>query len=316
MRNLFTGIINWIKTNKLSAVLLVIVLYFIFYRRPTIIPQMLGSGPMRKSSVGLSSMEMADFEAPAAEMSFGGSSRYYPNSNVAPRPDVADRKVITNSSLSLQVKSVRDVMDSIKMKTRDLGGYVVETSVNTPEIGESGNMVVRVPSDSLDETLQYFRGLAVKVVSENISGSDITDQYIDVEERISRLERTKAKFEEILDEAETVDEILRVQREIFNLQDQIDSYKGRIAYMDGASSTTLIRIYLSTDELGLPYTPAQAWRPQAVFKQATRSMLMTLIKVGNASIWVAVYLPLIAVTYLLFVVIKRLLKRFKKPSQN
>jgi hypothetical protein len=316
MRDFANKIFNWVKENKLTAALTVIVLYFLFYRRPVLLPQLLGSSPMRKANVGVSTMESLDIAAPMAEMSYGRGGGYYPSPNVAPRPDVEDRMVITNSSMSLQVKSVRDAMDSIKMKTRDLGGYVVDTSVTTPEFGESGNMVVRVPSDSLDSTLEYFRNLAVKVVSENISGTDITDQYIDIQERIDRLEATKARFEQILNEAETVEEILKVQREIFNLQDQIDNYKGRLAYMEGASSTTLIRIYLSTDELGLPYTPSQAWRPQVVFKQATRSMLMTLIEIGNAAIWIAVYLPLIAAAVIVFILIKRVIKRKNQSSQN
>lgn len=316
MGDFFRKIFDWIKNNKLTTVLLVIVLYFLFYRRPVLLPQLLGSSPMRKSGVGVTSMESLDVAAPMAEMSYGRGSSYYPGANVAPQPDVTDRKVITDSSMSLQVESVKDAMESIKMRTRSLGGYVVRTNLTTPEIGEDGYMVVRVPADSLDDTLQYFRGLAIKVVSENISGRDITDEYIDIEERISQLESRKNTLEGWVDRAETVDELLEIQEGIFKLQDQIESYKGRLAYLEGASDTTLITIYLSTDELGLPYTPSQAWRPQAVFKQATRSMLMTLISIGNAAITIAVYLPLIAAAVLLFVIAKRLYKRFKKPSQN
>jgi len=113
-----------------------------------------------------------------------------------------------------------------------------------------------------------------------------------------------------------IEDILTVQREIFNLQDQIDMYKGQLFYMDGASSTTLIRIYMSTDELGLPYTPAQAWRPQAVFKQATRSLLLNLIKIGNMAIWLAVYIPLIAILWLIFILVKRVLAKRKPSSQK
>jgi hypothetical protein len=107
-----------------------------------------------------------------------------------------------------------------------------------------------------------------------------------------------------------------VQREIFNLQNQIDSYKGQLAYMDGASSTTLIRIYLSTDELNLPYTPSQGWRPMVVFKEASRSMLSTLVEIGKAGIWLAVYAPLIIVGLLLYFGAKRVMKRNSSYNQE
>ncbi len=318
MKNYLNKVISWIKANKLLAFLIVVVLYLLLPRR-TLLPQLLTS---KSRNYGAGGIDYAG--APGMDLavpgSLGGlgSSRggVVPSYEAAPRPDVTDRKVITKSSMSLQVKDVRAVMEGIKKMTRSLGGYVVETDVTTPEFGESGSMVVRVPSKTLDSTLEYFRGLAVKVVSENISGNDITDQYIDIEERITRLEATKTRLDEIMAKAVTVEEILQVQRQIFSIQDQVDNYKGRLQYMDGASSTTLIRVYLSTDELGLPYTPTQAWKPQAVFKQATRSMLLNLIGIGNAAIWIAVYLPLIATGWLVFILIKKVVFKKKTPSQE
>jgi hypothetical protein len=312
MKKCCSKIINWIKENKLASVLILIVLFLLFRRR-SFIPRMLGSSMPMYDSVSELSMGSV---SKSANYGVGGGRLAAPSFEAAPQPDVTDRKVITRSSMSLQVKSVRDVMESIKKKVAELGGYVVETSVTTPEFGEDGSIVVRIPAENLDSTLEYFRGLAVKVVSENISGSDITDEYIDVEERITRLEKTKARFEEILDSATEVEDMLNVQRQIFNLQDQIDNYKGQLEYMEGASSTTLIKIYLSTDELGLPYTPVQAWRPATVFKQATRSLLLNLIKIGNAAIWIAVYIPLVGGAALLYLLIKKVAKRKTPPSQT
>jgi hypothetical protein len=233
----------------------------------------------------------------------------------APRPDITDRKVITDANISLQVKNVNDVVEKIKDKVAMLKGYMVNTSISNRSDVVSGYITVRVPSDSLDETMEYFRGLAVKVVSENVSGRDITDQYVDIQARINRLESTKASFETLMEKAVEIGDIndmLNVQRNIFNQQDQIDTYKGQQMYMDGASSTTLITINLSTDELGVPYLPEHAWRPDVVFKQAYRSLLLNLIKIGNASItFVVAYLPFILVGLLVYKGVKRFLNKRK-----
>ena len=292
-------LISWIKTNKIAAIAIVVMAYLLM-QGTHIRPLPLASYKNRMAVDDFAVSESVGF-AGDAEIAMGRSLvAPTPSSGIAPRPDVANRKVITNSSMSLMVRDVRAAIASIKDKVSDEGGYVVDTNINTPEFGESGTIVVRVPLESLDSTLEEFRGLAVKVVSENISGNDITDQYIDIEERLDRLESTKARFEGILDQAEDVDEILRVQREILNLQNQIDSYVGQLNYLDGASSTTLIRIYLSTDELGLPYTPVKSWRPQVIFKQATRSLLENLIDVGNLAIWAVVYLPVLVAAWFIY----------------
>jgi ABC-type glycerol-3-phosphate transport system permease component len=112
-----------------------------------------------------------------------------------------------------------------------------------------------------------------------------------------------------MDKATTVDEILRIQQQIFNLQDQIDRLQGQIKYMDASSSTSLISVNLSTDELALPYAPDNAWRPQLVFKQAVRSLIGTLRTVGNASIWLAVYTIIFIPVLIVFFIVKKALKR-------
>jgi hypothetical protein len=158
-----------------------------------------------------------------------------------------------------------------------------------------------VPSAKFDEAMDFFRSLAIKVTNENLVGTDVTEEFIDIEARIATLEKTKAKFEEILEKAEKVDEILRVQREIINMQTQIDALKGRRDALEKNAELSKITVYLSTDELALPYTPDKTFRPGVVFKLSIRSLLNTLRIIGSAAIWVGVYsvvwLPALIIIY-------------------
>ena len=163
----------------------------------------------------------------------------------------------------------------------------------------SGWITVRIPQEKLEEALNYFRELAVKVVSETVSGRDVTDEYVDIEARLATLLKTKAKFEEILAKAQKVQDILEVQRELINLQEQIDNLKGQQNYLEKSAQVSRVTIYLATDELALPYVPTEAWRPQAIFKQAVRSLIGALRKLGTLIIWFGVYsviwLPILAI---------------------
>jgi hypothetical protein len=89
--------------------------------------------------------------------------------------------------------------------------------------------------------------------------------------------------------AEKIEDLLNVQRELINLQSQIDSLKGQQQYYEKNAEMAKLTIYLSTDELALPYAPSESWRPQVIFKQAVRSLVTSLRKVGTAIIWLAVY---------------------------
>ena len=207
----------------------------------------------------------------------------------APQPDIKDRKLVRNASLSLHVKDVRETIGEIDAFTKKVGGYVINSSVNTPQESSTGLVSLRVPTEKLDEALVYFKGRAVNVVYENVWSSDITDQYVDTTAKLATLEKTKAIFEGMLSSATEFDDILRAQTEILNVQSQIDQVKGRIKYMEGTSETALVSIDLSTDALELGYAPENSWRPNVVFKQAIRSLVANARKLGNTAIWVSVY---------------------------
>ena len=185
--------------------------------------------------------------------------------------------------------SVSDSLNLIKQKVTEVGGYMVSSNLNKPEEGDTGTITVRVPADKLDSTLFFFKSLSIKVVSENLTGDDVNDQFVDNEGRLLILERNKARFEEIMVKAVTTDEILRVQQEVFTLQAQIDQIKGQQKYLEASAKTSLITVYLSTDELSLPFAPSQAWRPEIIVKHAVRSRVGTLRGLGSAAIWIGIY---------------------------
>lgn len=227
-----------------------------------------------------------------------------PGRQAAPS-DSPDRLVITDTSLSLQVKDVSQSINTIQQETQKLGGFLVNSHLSKPEMAASGNITIRIPSDKLPQALEVFRSLAVKVVSESVVGTDVTDQYEDLDARLAVLYKTKAKFESIMDQAVKVTDLLEVQRELISLQSQIDSLIGQQEYYKKSADLSKVVIYLSTDDLSLPYAPTGQWRPLVVFKTAVRSLLQTLRGFGNLVIWLGVYSVVIIPLYLLFKFIKK-----------
>ena len=69
-----------------------------------------------------------------------------------------------------------------------------------------------------------------------------------------------------------------------------------------------ITLYLSTDELSLPYTPDTKFRPNVVFKLAVRSLLDTLRAIAEALIWVGVYSAIWLPVVIIYLIVKRIRK--------
>jgi len=247
--------------------------------------------------------------APLPYVGGGNLNDIMPPSESAPNANIKNRLVITNSYLSLQVSKVAVVQKQVIKKAEELGGYMVNSSIENPSDVASATVTVRIPSKQLENALQYYRSLSIKVISENLQGDDVTDQYVDFAAQLKTYEKTKTIFEQMLDKAINVQDILQIQREIINVQVSIDSIKGQMDYLKKNAEMAKITLYLSTDELALPYAPTDTWRPSVIFKQAVRSLVGTVRRIGSLAIWIGVY-AIIWVPILLIVLYIRRKRRF------
>jgi len=287
-----TGFFSWIKNNKLICVLVVIIIY------------LLGKNSIFLPRTYLTSSSLS--KMPSASLEGSNSlNDIMPLSESAPNANIKDRLVIKNSYLSLQVSKVSDVQKQVIGKAEELGGYMVNSSIDNPSDVASATVTVRIPSKQLDSALQYYRSLSIKVVSENLQGYDVTDQYTDFAAQLKIYEKTKVIFEQMLDKAINVQDILQIQREIINIQASIDSIKGQQDYLEKNSEMAKITLYLSTDELALPYAPTETWRPKVIFKQAVRSLVGTLRSIGSLTIWIVVYSVILVPIFFIILFIRR-----------
>jgi hypothetical protein len=305
--------IGWVKTHKLSVLLIVIVAYFIFQNYSN----SRGFVPMM-SYVDRGSTGYGSIAAPGAISDSIGMSKALvpiPAAEVAPT-DQVNRLVIKDTNLSMVVKDVPKTVAGIEAIAVGQGGYLVNANVTIPEGAATGFITIRVPEASRPQALDDIKKLGVKVISENVSGSDVTDQYVDTEARLATLYATKTKFEEILNSAVKVQDILQVQREIISLQSQIDNLKGQQKYLEQSAKLALVSVSLSTDELALPYTPDKGWRPAVIFKEAVRSLVGFARQLATVFIWIFVFTPLwliLLIAYLIWQ--KRLRKKPPAPLQ-
>jgi len=276
---MLTSIVNWIKKNKLSTFLIFIILFLILKNKiPIVYP--------------FAFKEQNSYPK-AEKLAIGGavpeSFSFQPS-----QPTESQNRLITKESyLSLVIKNVFSTQKKILEKTEKMGGFMVQSYFDNPQEAASATITIRIPAKKLDQALTEFKKLAVKVVSENLSGTDVTEEYTDIEARLKTLYKTKTKFEEIMEKASRIQDILEVQRELINLQEQIDALVGQKQYLEKSAALAKITIYLSTDELTLPYAPTDNWSPKLVFKQAVRSLILFLRKIATVLIWAFVYLPII-----------------------
>ena len=141
---------------------------------------------------------------------------------------VSQRRIIVRTAdLSLVVDDVSRAIDEVSRMAESMGGWVVSSDRSTKH---SGFVSVRVPAESLEETIDELRELAVEVQSEMTTSKDVTDEYVDTTARLTNMQATQAALIRLLERAEKVEDALKVQNELTRVQEEIERLQGRIKF--------------------------------------------------------------------------------------
>jgi hypothetical protein len=260
-------------------------------------------------------------EAPAGapraldQASAGGSVAGGGTQNQA-QPQI-DRLVIKTADLSLQVASVREAEAAVRAKVQALGGYVVKAENSGSDEDLTARITFRVPAQRFDESLAGLQGLAQKVLSRTVSGDDVTEEFVDLQSRLRNLEATRDRLLTFLDKAATVEEALKVNESLSQIQGEIEQVKGRTQYLKQSAALSTVTVALMPVPAVMPIVEEGGWQPLAIARQALRSLVE--LGQGLASIaivllvWTPVWLPL---ALLIWWLRRRVFGRSKKAVQE
>jgi hypothetical protein len=207
------------------------------------------------------------------------------------------RLVIKTADLSLQVDNARDAEASLRVLVGQLGGYIVKVETNGTDENMSSHVIFRVPAERFEQALSGVQGLAKKVLARTLGGDDVTEEFVDLESRLKNLEATRDRLQSFLDKAENVDEALKVNQSLSDLQGQIEQLKGRQQFLQRSASLSTINVTLSPLPTIMPIVEDEGWQPLGVARDALRELvgfgqgLATLVIV--TLVWAPVWLPIL-----------------------
>lgn len=161
-----------------------------------------------------------------------------------------NRKLARNASLKLRVKD----MDEAAADARDIatrkGGYIGSESTRK----SSTRMTLVVPGTKLDSTLTELEELG-KRLDRKISIEDVTDEVVDVDSRVKSQRRSVIRARALLDRAQSISEIVRVEEELADREEELESLLARQEALRGQVAMAPITLAL------LPTKPAPKPKP-------------------------------------------------------
>ncbi len=167
------------------------------------------------------------------------------------------RMIVRTADMSLVVNDVATALDRIAGLTEDAGGYVVSSQRWQDDDRLAGTITIRVPSDDFGDVMGALRDLAVDVTHESTSAQDVTEEYVDLTATLGNLEATEEQYLRLMEQAELVEDILAIQKELSKTRGEIEQTKGRMQYLEQTSATSLISVRLSEAQLDVQFQAAK-----------------------------------------------------------
>jgi hypothetical protein len=164
-----------------------------------------------------------------------------------------ERKIIKEGEITFETANLKETESLITRTVNEMGGYIASDNVFDNEDRITHRMTVRVPSDKFDQLLTKISESAEKLDRKTISALDVTEEYIDVEARIKTKKELESRYKELLVKANTVEDILSIEKEIGTLRTEIESIEGRLRYLQNRVSLSSLAIeyyQLTTSSFG------------------------------------------------------------------
>lgn len=232
-----------------------------------------------------------------------------------------ERLIIRNARLDIVVPDTETALDEVNGLVDELEGYVVESNVSQYQQGLRATVRFRVPAESFDVALERVRELATDVRGENVSGQDVTEEYVDLASRLRFLEATEERLLEFLEEAEDTEAALAVYEQLQQIQADIEQVKGRMQYLEQSAAMATISLDITPDELAQPIEVG-GWHPEGTARDALQSLIRVVQFLVDAAIVILILviptliliaLPIVGLFFLFRAVVRR--RRARKAGK-
>jgi len=263
--------------------------------------------PVAKNESASQSQDQAVGQPPSAPLPTAAAFEISNSAGDLTVIERSNRMIVKNADVRLTVKDTDVAIDRATQIIGDAGGYIVSSRVWYQDY--FGNnlkyaaITIGVPVDEFEKVLSRLRGLAIKVIDETAAGDDVTDQYVDLQSQLTNLEATRARIQEFLKDSKTVDEALRINQELSNIEGQIEQIKGQMNYLNDRSAFSTITLNFEPEFPTLTPTPTPTahptatpipWNPGQTFGEAKSTVTVIYQGIGNFLIWlVVVILPIV-----------------------
>lgn len=232
-----------------------------------------------------------------------------------------NRKWIITVYLSAETEDLDATLSALEEAITELDGYVEDQSIYNGSAYSSrryrdADLTIRIPAEDVDGFTENVAGMA-NVIRREKNLEDITLQYVATESRMTALETEEARLLELLEQAETMADLLEIEERLTDVRYELESVTSQLRLYN--NQVEYATIYLSLSEVQ-EYTPVAEptfWeRIRDGFRDSLKGLRDGAVELVVWVITMSPYLVVLAVVVLLLRPVLRKIRNGKKRKQE
>ncbi|WP_313893956.1 DUF4349 domain-containing protein [Psychrobacillus sp.] len=229
-----------------------------------------------------------------------------------------ERMIIHQATIRANVKELSKAQSNIEQKVKKYGGYIVESNTfQEDEQTKSGQMTVRIPEKHFEAFLSDAEEGVSKILERNVTGQDVTEQYVDLSSRLKSKRAVEERLLEFMKNAEKTEDLLKISADLAKVQEEIEVMVGQIKYLENQTSFSTVELFMIESRVIVPKLDNEELNTWEKTKKQFVTSTNRLLATGSAIIVfflgnLPVLLILAGVGYVVYWVVKRRMSEQKK----
>lgn len=201
--------------------------------------------PANESMAMADSTATATFAAPEQPGSPDQEKQEQKPADKAPAPPPKtewNKKIIKNAHLELEVKDFKSFTSQVASIAAKYGGYIAEENLQSSDFKLESRALIRIPVESFEPAVGDLSGNAMKILTKNITSKDVTGEVVDIRSRLEARRQARLRYLELMKQAKNMEEVFQVQKEVDQIQEEIEAAAGRVGYLNHAAAYSTIEL--------------------------------------------------------------------------
>ncbi len=152
--------------------------------------------------------------------------------------------LIYDAVITLAVFKAAEGIDAVEKLAVESGGYLVQRT--------DSEIKIRVPASAFNSSLEAVTKLGDEL-HRQVNVRDVTEEFSDLQTRLQNSRAVRARLEELLKQAQKVEEALAVEKELERVAGEIEQILGRLKLLSELLSFSTITVRFEarpTDQVG------------------------------------------------------------------